>query len=255
MLPIYLVSLVDDSERRALLKERFSSYYTTFIDIEAVDGRILPAKEYYQKTLPYFIKYNKTMSPAEWGCTSSHIKALEAFLQTDEPYALILEDDVIGNDQDLDKIAELATKLDKDFLLLCGAQEGIDDRRYQLGKQLVDKRIYEVHPFSYPFVFRTCCYVVTRKSAQEILNYHIDCLTLADKWDEFFKGTTTKIYYAEILKHPEDLASSHIEAERRSQDKTFFKKLFSIDGPKKIYNKIYINFMALILQAIGFKRL
>lgn len=254
MLPIYLVSLIDDSERRDLLKERFSSYYANFIHIEAIDGRIMPAKEYYQKTLPYFMKYNKIMLPAEWGCTSSHIKALEAFLQSDEPYALILEDDVIGNDQDIEEVFKLARKLDANSLLLCGAQEGLN-RRHQLGKQLADKISYEVHPFSYQFVQRTCCYVVTRKSAQEILNYHIDCLTLADKWDEFFKGTATKIYYAEILKHPEDLASSHIEAERRSQDKTFFKKLFSIDGPKKIYNKIHINFMALILQVIGFKRL
>src|SRR5690554_7645668 len=101
---IYLVSLEQDTERREKLKERFPETYNEFIHINAVDGRILSAKEYYQKTLPYFISQNKVMSPAELGCTLSHIKALEAFLQTNEPYALILEDDVIGSDQDLDSL-------------------------------------------------------------------------------------------------------------------------------------------------------
>lgn len=253
-LPIYLVSLETDTTRRQELKKRFPKYYETFSRIEAVDGRIMPAKEYYQRILPYFMKYNKIMLPAEWGCTSSHIKALEAFLESDEPYALILEDDVIGNDRDIEEVFELTKKLDINSLLLCGAQEGVN-RRYQLGKRLADKISYEVHPFSYQFVFGTCCYVVTIKSAQEILDYHSNCLTLADKWDQFFKGTTTKIYYADILKHPKDFANSHIEAERRSQDKTLLQKLFSIDGPKKIFNKIYFNCVAFFLKAIGFKNL
>lgn len=255
MLAIYLVSLVDDSERRTLLKKRFSSYYTAFIHIEAVDGRIMPAKEYYQKTLPYFMKYKKTMSPAEWGCTSSHIKALETFLQTDEPYALILEDDVIGNDQDIEEVFKLAKKLDIDSLLLCGAQEGLN-RRYQLGKQLADKKIYEVHPFSYQFVFRTCCYVVTRKSAQEILDYHANCLTLADKWDQFFKGATTKIYYADILKHPEDLANSHIETDRNKfKKKSLLQKLLSKNSFFKVLRRIKNEVYRLVLILFGYKQI
>lgn len=255
MLPIYLVSLVDDSERRTLLKKRFSSYYTAFIHIEAVDGRIMPAKEYYQKTLPYFMKYKKTMSPAEWGCTSSHIKALETFLQTDEPYALILEDDVIGNDQNLEEIAELATELGADSLLLCGAQEGIS-QKYQLGRRLTDKRIYEVHRFSYPFVFRTCCYVVTRTSAQQILDYHASCLTLADRWDEFFKNTETKIYYANILKHPKELSDSHIEADRELfKKKSLLQKLFSKGIGMKVAFKLKNLFLFSIYKLKGYVNL
>lgn len=254
-LPIYLVSLEQDAKRREELKKLFPKHYSNFIHIPAVDGRMMPAREYYQQTLPYYLKYNKPMSPAEWGCTSSHIKALEAFLLTGKPYALVLEDDVIGNDQEIEDVLKLANNLSINSLLLCGAQEGVN-RRYQLGTKLTDKKIYEVHSFSYQFVFRTCCYLVTKKSAQEILDSHENCLTLADKWDQFFKGTTTKIYYVGMLKHPEDLASSHIEGDRELfKQKTLLKKLLSKDSPFKIFRKIKNEVYRFNLVLFGYKQI
>ena len=102
-IPIYLVSLEQDTKRREELKLRFPNHYDDFIQINAVDGRKISAKEYYDKTIEYFIKTNKTMSPSELGCTLSHIKALEEFIKTNNNYALILEDDVIGEDKDIKK--------------------------------------------------------------------------------------------------------------------------------------------------------
>ncbi|MFA7418026.1 MAG: glycosyltransferase family 25 protein, partial [Acholeplasma sp.] len=101
-IPIYLISLPQDVERRAVLKDQFPRYYDQFIHIQAVDGRKLPAQEYFTKTLPFLKKYNRPMTPAEVGCALSHIKALEAFLETDATHALVLEDDIIGSDENID---------------------------------------------------------------------------------------------------------------------------------------------------------
>ena len=39
-------------------------------------------------------RYPSDMLSGEIGCTTSHLKALKEFLKTDEPYAIIMEDDV-----------------------------------------------------------------------------------------------------------------------------------------------------------------
>lgn len=251
---MYLVSLEQDVARREALEKRFPKYYSEFIHIKAVDGRKLPAKEYYDATLNFFHKHKRPMSPAELGCTLSHIKALESFLSTSAPFALILEDDVLGNDTNLEQLEGKINQLEESSLLLCGGQEGLN-LRYQLGKADNTTETYKVAKFSYAFIFRTCCYVVSRKSARQILAYHNQGITLADKWNEFFKNTSMKIYYTSILKHPEDLTESHIEADRRSQDKTFLQKLFSVDGPRKVFNRIYFNVMTTALKIVGYKQL
>jgi glycosyl transferase family 25 len=83
MIPIYLISLEQDIKRREELQQRFPKNYNNFILIKAIDGRKLSAKDYYDKTITYFIEKKQIMSPAELGCTFSHIKALKEFLKTD----------------------------------------------------------------------------------------------------------------------------------------------------------------------------
>jgi len=51
------------------------------------------------------------MTPGEVGCALSHMKAYENLIHSGEEYALILEDDVIGNDKDIEKIQELIPEL------------------------------------------------------------------------------------------------------------------------------------------------
>lgn len=253
--PIYLVSLEQDVQRREALKKHFPKYYPYFKHVESIDGRKLIAKEYFDKTLPYYLNTKKVMSPAELGCTLSHIEALNAFLLTDEQYALILEDDVIGTDKDLEVVYDLAKKMERDSLLLCGAQEGLS-RKHQLGRWIDSKAVYEVSKLSYTFIFRTCCYVVTRKSAQQIIDSHEESLTLADKWSHFFEKNKTKIYYINALHHPEDFALSHIEAERAIlKRKTFLQKVLSPDAPIKIVRKIKNEAHRLVLLSLGAKQL
>lgn len=252
---IYLVSLKSDVKRREELKNRFPKYYDSFKIIEAVDGRLLSSKEYFEKTQPFFSKYQRIISPAEFGCTLSHIKVLKEFLRTDSNFALILEDDVIGDDEDILRIKNIIDGLDTNSIILCGGQDGLNSR-YQFFKETKQKNVYEVSSFSYAFIYRTCCYIVSKTSAKNILDYHENLfITIADKWDVFFKNTNTKIYYSKIFKHPEDLSNSHIELDRKRNNKTFIRKLFSKDILKKIILKFYYEFMCCILLLIGYKRL
>ena len=219
-IPIYLVSLRSDTRRREDLKKRFPTNYDEFVQIEAVNGRDLSAKDYFEKTIEFGARNRRPMLPSELGCTMSHMKVLETFVNSDADRALILEDDVLGTDSDIEAILAISQCLHEDSLLICGGQVGLRAKKYQYGKETNVPGVHELCKFSYRYVFGTCCYVVTKKSAQAIIDYQNAMLSVADKWDEFFKGTSIKIYYSNILAHPQGLEQSHIEQDRAAFQNT-----------------------------------
>lgn len=254
-MPIYLVSLKQDKQRREKLKERFQETYPSFVHVEAVDGRELPAKEYFDKVQGYFDKYKRMMTPGELGCTLSHIKALELFLSSDNEFGLILEDDVIGSDNDIFKINDLILSLDDNTLLLCGGQEGLRSP-YLFARRSEVPSVYEIAGFSYRFIHRTCCYVVSKNAARKILEYHRrEHITLADKWSVFFVKSKVRILYSPILKHPVDMSESHIEKERAYGRKSVIEKIFSIDVFYIVARRVYWKVNTFVLYLLGYRKI
>lgn len=255
-IPIYLISLDKDGARRDKLKERFSETYYIFQHIEAIDGRILPAKEYFFKTLPYFQNKKMIMSPTELGCALSHIKALEAFLASGKKFGLILEDDIIGTDEDIYKINDLVKNLKENEMLLCGGLEGLNHRYYFTKNHKDNDNIEIFSKFSYRYLYRACCYVVSQNSAQKILNFHkMKFINIADIWGDFFSEQSVDICYSAILKHPIDLSDSNIESYRVLHKKSFLQKLFTKDVFFKFLRRIYWEIRAYTLILVGYKRL
>ncbi|MDO6811817.1 glycosyltransferase family 25 protein [Tenacibaculum soleae] len=255
-IPIYLVSLDEDTQRRETLAKDFPLYYPNITRVSAVDGRKITAKSYYNSIIDYYRRTNKVLSPAELGCTLSHIKALKLFLNSDNEFALILEDDVIGNDKNIDDIFSLTTVVHPNSLLICGGQEGLNARKYQFGKKSKYEGLTEISMFSYRHVFRTCCYLVTKNSAKAIVDYQERNLTLADKWDVFFKDTDIKIFYKNSLSHPKDLANSHIEQDRAYfKNKTSLQKFFSKNILERVAIKLYNETQFILHKIKGYKSL
>lgn len=254
-LQIYLVSLKSDLERRDALRSRFKATYKFFQHVVAVDGRDLSARYYYERILPHFLRTGSIMSPAELGCALSHMKALNLFLETSSEFALILEDDVIGDDASVAWVAKKTGDLTENAVVLCGGQEGLN-QRYQLGRQVRPFDMYRLAQFSYGFVYRTCCYLVTRKSAQEILACQERSLTLADMWGEFFKMTDTQIYFCKKFAHPEDLSSSHVEPDRAVfQKTTLMEKLLARDAPRKLVRRVCLELQRGFVLMCGYRGL
>lgn len=62
--------------------------------VDAVDGRLLLPEEIAEKTRLHY-KLGRKMAPGEVGCFLSHRKCWEALLQSNEKYALVMEDDLL----------------------------------------------------------------------------------------------------------------------------------------------------------------
>ena len=220
---VFVISLKSDEARREKLKERFKNY-GEFKLVEAEGGRAMSAKEYYGYALPGLEAYGRLLSPSEVGCSLSHVRAYEEFLKSDAKFALILEDDVIGDESGIKKAFETAVRMDAGSALVCGAQDGLEGRFSAFGKKL-DEDFWLVSKRSYGTIYRAAAYVLDRRAAEKILQTHKKALCVADFWQILLLKNGLKMYFSDIFAHPLDLSGSNIQAERvqRTRDKASFK--------------------------------
>lgn len=254
---IYLISLEQDIQRRTELAQRFPKTYPNMQWVQAVNGKELTAKEYFFYTQQYFSTHRKIITPSEVGCTLSHIKALEFFLETEDEYCLILEDDVIGNDKDITYINSLVKNSKINDFVLCGGQDGLNFWKYIMAKKNIDN-LYFLPIFSMKFLFRTCSYIVNKKTARYIIKKQKKKLEIADAWYEIFEKSNISLSYLNLLNHPEDLSNSHIENERADfymNEKNFFKRIYKQGVFWKIYNRIRNDISRWVLILKGYKQI
>jgi|GEM_PF-340268 LPS glycosyltransferase len=242
---VYVISLKRDMERRLNLKKQFSRY-NEFTIIDAIDARSLSAGKYYDAMIACILKSANNnykfkippliATPGEIACTMSHIKAYEDFLQKDTNFALILEDDIIGNDVFIDKAFCICEKIeDHNSILICGAQEGLNSRFRAFGK-IIKQDLYLISPYSYASIYRTAAYIITKSSAKALLDFYKNGLYVADKWEVILRNTNLKMYFSNIFSHPENLVDSNLEFQRKQ--KHIANSLFQNYNKKLVY-KIY----------------
>lgn len=231
--PVFLISLAKDTARRERLKERFSRY-ESFNLIEAVDGRVMSAKEYFALAMPSLRLHGRLLSPAEMGCALSHVKAYEAFIASEAEFGLFIEDDVIGDDSCVKFAFEMSQNLPKNSVLLCGCQDGLSARFSAFGKRVIDVRnfnentkfslpvalkdkdcsLFLVSPISHGTICRTAAYILSKESAKRLLQVQKSILSTSDLWEYLLKKCELNMYFSDIFVHPEDMTDSNINAER-----------------------------------------
>ncbi len=95
MPPVFVINLDRDLERMASLTASLRNLGLPHVRIPAVLGRQVPEWEKLVDRDLYGKRNRKVMPhPGEVGCYLSHLKAMEAFLGTEERWCVILEDDV-----------------------------------------------------------------------------------------------------------------------------------------------------------------
>ena len=157
--PIYYINLDDQPDRARYIESQFEYWeISNFTRISAYDGRD-------GKDLGEVLKgrYPDMMSSGEVGCVTSHLKALQHFLNnSDSPCALIMEDDC-----DISTVSHWPFSW-KDFY----AKVPYDYDVIQLA--IINPA--QVHLKRHRRIvndFSTACYVITRHHAQKLVNLHV----------------------------------------------------------------------------------
>jgi glycosyl transferase family 25 len=105
----YIINLDSARDRWSYVAKFFGATNFTLTRVPGVDGYALdfPIPEYSERRYRWF--HGRPTSPGHVGCYLSHVRAMEAFLATDEPYALIGEDD-LSLGPDFEAIVEAALR-------------------------------------------------------------------------------------------------------------------------------------------------
>lgn len=94
-LPIYVINLARSVERWQAIEQSASAHHLRLTRVDAVDGHRV-AREHWQDFdgREFGRRNGRTALPGEYGCYMSHLRAIEAFVQSGLPAGVILEDDV-----------------------------------------------------------------------------------------------------------------------------------------------------------------
>ncbi|CAM2969628.1 glycosyltransferase family 25 protein [Acinetobacter celticus] len=170
-----------------------------------VKGGELSAKQYFEDAVK---GRSSPLTPGELGCTLSHLNALENFLKTDEEYILILEDDaILPVDLSLEILEEelKKIKLPKNTLFSLGGIQMKECHKVR-GKycnfSLFGKKVLEVVPDFYHRVNYTVSYIVDRKMAKTLLEYHKP-IRRTDDWSYLCDfDSSVNILMTYLVDHP-----------------------------------------------------
>lgn len=253
---IYVVTIEDEKSPRLskFLGQNFFEQGNLPITKVGIKGGELSAKEYFEKAVK---GRSKPLTPAELGCTLSHLKALALFLESEDEYALIFEDDAILpiNLKLNDLETELKSfNLPKNILFSLGGiqmKESLKVRGVLLSNKLFNKDVLEVHPHFYNRVNYAVAYVVDREMAKNLISYH-QLIRKADDWSYLFDfNEKSHILMTHLIDHPiinvgeKNTQLSVIEGER----------VKSFDLPKSRYGEsINYNFAKLKYKKYPFKK-
>lgn len=211
------------------------------------------------------MKLESSLSDGEVACTLGHKAILEKFLKTNDPYCVVLEDDVeAGPDfQDVEQdLPEIFDGIDKAIIFVLGGQEGYKNNKYIDWKspfrRLKSGIAYDLTASS-DFVFRTCCYGIDRYAAKQLVQFLQNNLILADDYSSIVNNTDVKLllkrrgYYSHPIGGP-----SELESERTSRSRVTSSIFYRSVGVFLIffYNsiaRVEPSFYRWILQNILFE--
>jgi len=177
-----LVINLDRSPQRLLaISKQLAGLNMPWERLPAAEGKLYSLEDAELVDLPEFgRRHGKTPLHGELGCYLSHVWAMRRFLETDSPYALILEDDVhiaAHLPQVLDVLA--ACSADWDMVKLSGVHSGTPLKIKSLGN--VGSLVVTLTPYT-----GSSAYVINRQAAQR---YASDLLPMRVPYDhEFDRG-------------------------------------------------------------------
>lgn len=135
---IFVINLKRSAERLGTLSATANSLNIDIQRVEGVDGTAFVDKDWPDFDNAFFKKRNgRPPLAGEYGCYKSHLSALQAFLDEDMPFGVIIEDDIVPNKQTAERIdAILNSFTNFDFIKLV-------NHRNQVFMQLLTTRMHD----------------------------------------------------------------------------------------------------------------
>ena len=209
MLPVFVISLPDCTERRERIQAHLKTLNLPFEFVDAVDGRSGLDPEHEREVDRVSTRRNgKIMTDADFACALSHVKVCRRIVRDNIPWALVFEDDAVPSTH------------------LLGYLRGRYYEQTDLA-QLYHGRTYVRRTGSRPLFgpyrawLRTrarstiaCAYVISLRGAKLIATRAVPVCQVAD-WpdcvDDLVKERRAEVIFPHLAEHPkgESILSAH----------------------------------------------
>lgn len=203
--------------------------------MEPILGSKLTAEFYFESIIHRYNKNGKILSPAELGCSLSHLSIYQNILKKDKP-AIILESDILTSKKQLETAIRLCSNRCVDFVHL-GLHPFYRRGVYFRGKFKKDLGLYIVDPYN--DFNGTFAYYITPKCAKKLIEFHKKTIMPADFWSVFFQKNNLNPYFFPVFEHPEERGDIH------SQRSIVSTKVFSLtfENARFYFKKIFLRKM------------
>ena len=95
MVPVVVLNLKSSTVRRQQIDARLQNLGIDYHFFDAIDGRLLSAKELERLAPPSSLLFDRSLTLGEIGCATSHFAVIRQFVGEEYDFACVLEDDVI----------------------------------------------------------------------------------------------------------------------------------------------------------------
>ena len=187
--PIYVISLPTATNRREYITKQLQLLNLNFMFFDAIKGVDIYETHEYSDKLAHKNE-NRALTKGEVGCAASHRNLYRKIATEIAPYALILEDDALINDdlpQFLEYIKPFLTGSTIITLERC-------DCYWKKTKQIIYKNYSIVTPYFVKegAIAQTAGYIITKQAANAIKDINVPIAFPADSWGHYKKYVTFK---------------------------------------------------------------
>lgn len=188
--PVYIISIARARARLEKMLEGASGLDLDLRPVDGVDGKTIAPENWRDFDRSGFeLRNGRHALPGEYGCYASHIKALELFLSTDAPVAVVVEDDVAFTPDFSERVKAIVAIMPDDAIvkLTNHRRKGFKGRGTSAVGDSFGRCIYGPQGSS-------ACYIISRRAAQRFLNAARVMTLPFDRALECGWGYGTKVY-------------------------------------------------------------
>lgn len=253
---IYIINLKDSTDKNdSMKKEMEKQNFTNYLFFEAIDGENENLDENYQFSVinhwrdPFT---RRTITKGEIGCALTHYWIWEEIVNHQYSSILVLEDDVVLEDNFLEKLNNIDIPKNMDFLYLGRREPNTNEPEQEINKDIV------IPSYSYG----SHGYILTLEGAKKLLTYNFlqNLFTLDEFlpmiYDTKYPYTIMKSYFAEALKEPMNFYCLKNKLVKVESYQTYDSSTFSSSPYINLKNPIQ-NFIILSIatqQTDGYNR-
>jgi len=169
-----LIIGVPEKYRGHRLEESLQNLGLSFVNIDGINGSNLAHSEFEKETAKHVSRFliGRELTKGEYCCAKAHIQAYIKFLESDESWALVLEDDAILSTDFIDEMKKMSIIDDIPSIIQL---YGIETYQYQIrnfpwilsdiAKAKVTEKIFKVSRY-WQYPERTHGYLINKPAAK-----------------------------------------------------------------------------------------